>query len=472
MKPFRTAVCTALCLFGLLGLFAITFSAQEPAETREAEEPAPVMIRSSVEPGTGVYVGQKVKLNVDVMTNTWFPKAPQYPELRIPGAICLEMSQFGINFTERIEGETYAVQRKAYVIYPQKAEQYSVPSLTVEIVYARPGQPHGKASLNSPIQTFTARIPEQAEGLDYFVTTPRLQVAEEYDRKFDGLKVGDSIKRSVAMTADDSVGMLLPPLEFSSAEGLAIYPAAPRMEDESNRGVYTGRRIESVTYLMEKEGEYTLPEISIFWFDIQSQTIKTEILPAVNFSVAANPDLEQEMLAFLDEEEEELEKESTATQKKQLNIKNVVYLILAIGIVFAALSIFIIPFLKRLFAWRRRRKQLQAKSEKAYFKHFRAACRSGNPSSIMNSLMAWLNRTYKGYGAATLERFLKEADTSELTKKSEQLMMRLYNPEHSDTSHEEWSSKLFFKSMARARKKLLREEKVKIRATRLKPLNP
>jgi hypothetical protein len=469
MKPFRAAVRIILCV---LGLFAFSLSAQESTDTTESKEPAPVMIRSSVEPETGAYVGQKVRLHVDVMTNTWFPQAPQFPELRIPGAICLELSQFGINFTERIEGETYAVQRKEYVIYPQRAEQYSTPSLTVDIVYARPGQPHGEASLNSPTQTFTARIPEQAKALDYFVTTPRLQVNETYDRQFDGLKVGDSVKRTVTMTADDSVGMLLPPLEFSGTEGLAVYTTAPRMEDESNRGVYTGRRIESATYVMEKEGEYSLPEISIFWFDIQNKQVRTEILPAVSFAVAANPDLEEEMLAFLDEEEPEVEEQITATIKKTLDIKNLVYLIIAIIILLAALWIFIIPFLKRLLAQLKRRKILGAESEKAYFKHFRGACRSGNPNAIMNCLMAWLDRAYKGRGTATLERFLKETYSPELAKQIEQLMTRLYGVERGEVSQKKWSGRVFFKSVARARRKILKSEKVKAGATGLNPLNP
>lgn len=469
MRPLRTAMHTALCLLGLTASF---LSAQETTEAVEAQRPAPVMIRASMEPETGVYVGQKVKLNVDVMTNTWFPKAPQFPELRIPEAICLELSQFGINFTERIEGETYAVQRKEYVIYPQRAEQYAVPSLTVVVVYARPGQPHGEVSLNSPTQTFRAQIPEQAKGLDYFVTTPRLQVNEVYDPPLDGLKVGNSVKRTVTMSADDSVGMLLPPLEFSAEEGLAVYPNPPRMEDEGNRGVYTGRRIESVTYLMEKKGEYTLPEISIHWFDLKTNQLKTEILPAVNFSVVANPDLEQEMLTFQDEEEAEPEKEGMASAKRKFDIKNIVYLFIAIGIVFMALWVFIIPFLKRFFAWRKKQIQLQAQSEKAYFKRFREAARSGNPSSIMNSLMAWLDRAYKKPGTITLTQFVDLADDAALEDQAKRLEFQLFGSAKDDLSEKEFQSKNFFNSVAKARKSLLRKKKISLKSSGLQPLNP
>ncbi|MFC2164692.1 hypothetical protein ACFLT2_06830, partial [Acidobacteriota bacterium] len=151
---------------------------------------------------------------------------------------------------------------------------------------------------------------------------------------------------------------------------------------------------------------------------------------------------------------------------------SIVYLILAIVILLAALWIFLIPFLKRFFSWWKRRNQLQAKSEKAYFKKFQLACRKGNPRSIMQSLMSWLDRAHKGPEAVTLEHFLKEADNLELTKQTEQLMMQLYGQGQSDDSQKKWSGSRFFKSFARARRKLLKAKKIEIKPDELQPLNP
>ena len=455
----------------LIGITAISSLAQEPPESKEPEGPPPVMIRSSLEPETGVYVGQKVRLHVEVLTNTWFAKAPQFPELRIPHAICLELSQFGVNFAERIEGETYAAQRKEYAIYPQRAERYSVPSLIVDITYARPGEPHGEVTLNSPPQVFEAQIPEKAKGVDYFVTTPHLQVNEEYDRGFDDLKVGDSLTRSITMIADDSVGMLLPPLDFGLTEGLGVYPASPRMEDESNRGVYTGKRFESVTYVMEKEGDYTLPEITIHWFDLQNEKLKTETLPGVKFSVAANPDLEQERLAFL-EEEEEAKEEIAATQKRPLDVKSLLYLILALALLFAALWIFLIPYLKRCVAWWKRRRSIQAESEEAYFKRFRKSFNKGDPKEIMQGLLTWLDKIYPGPGAATIDDFVRRADDLELQALAAGLKDELYGKSDIDESYTEWSARDFYRTVSQARKRLMRKEQFKTKPTGLQPLNP
>lgn len=446
--------------------------AQEPPETEEEQGSPPVIIRSSLSPETGVYVGQKVRLFVEVLTNTWFAKAPQFPELRIPHAICLELSQFGVNFSERIEGETYAAQRKEYVIYPQRAARYSVPSLTVNITYARPGEEPGKVTLLSPPQEFKARVPDEAKGVDYFVTTPQLRVKEEYDRSFDDLKVGDSLTRTVSMIADDSVGMLLPPLDFGAIEGLSIYPASPRMEDESNRGVTTGKRFESATYFMEREGEYTLPEINIYWYDPQNEELKTETLPAVDFSVAANLDLEEEMLAFLEDEEKNLEAEIGTAKKRPLDIKNILYLILAVSLLVAALAIFIIPYLKRFMTWWRKRRSILAESEEAYFKRFRKACRKSNPKEAMQSLLNWLDKVYPGPGAATIDDFAGQSGDLELQVLTAGLKSELYGKSGIDEPQEKWSGRDFYRTVSQERKHIIKKARVVAKPSGLQPLNP
>jgi hypothetical protein len=458
--------------------FHVTVSAQFPFTSREPTGPKPVMVRVSLNPDMDVYVGQKVLLYVDVLTNTWFTKAPKYPELRIPHAVCLELSQFGTNYSERIQGETYAVQRKEYVIYPQRAERYTTPELTVEIVYARPGETPGEVTLSTKSLEFEARIPEEAQGVDNFVSTPNLRVREQYDRVFEDMKVGDSVTRTITMTAEDSVGMMLPPLEFDKIEGMAVYPKAPQTENTSNRGQYTGTRIESATYVMETEGEYIFPEIKVFWFDLRSETFRVEILEKVEFTVAENPDLEAEMLAFLEDEPVGEEEQAAATNKK-LEVKTIIYLALAILLVTAALLIFFIPLVKRYLAWRKQRKLIKAESEETYFRVFRHACRSGEARHVMQSLLGWLDKIYTGPGAATVEEFVQAADDLELKALAAGLKEELYGkaeepyekPEGDDVHHS-WQAVDLYNSVSKFRKALLKEKKVQARPTGLMPLNP
>ena len=113
------------------------------------------------------------------------------------------------------------------------------------------------------------------------IATPKLTVNERFDRKPETLKVGEAFTRTITMTVKDSIAMLLPPLPFEAVEGLGVYPAQPQVTDKAERGQYTGTRVESVTYVMEKPGDYHLPQITIHWWDTSRGELKQEVLPAL-----------------------------------------------------------------------------------------------------------------------------------------------------------------------------------------------
>jgi hypothetical protein len=56
--------------------------------------------------------------------------------------------------------------------------------------------------------------PAGAGGAKYFLTTKNFHIDRSLDRKLEGLEVGDLIIRTINMTAEDTVGMTLPPISF------------------------------------------------------------------------------------------------------------------------------------------------------------------------------------------------------------------------------------------------------------------
>ena len=66
-----------------------------------------VKIRHRLEPAEPVYIGQPVRLWIEVMTRTWFLEAPRYPDtIEVRNAIVIPPDAFGVNTTERIGGDT------------------------------------------------------------------------------------------------------------------------------------------------------------------------------------------------------------------------------------------------------------------------------------------------------------------------------------------------------------------------------
>jgi hypothetical protein len=57
----------------------------------------------------------------------------------------------------------------------------------------------------------------------------------------------------------------------------------------TERGDFLGERRETITYLIEKPGTITLPEITFNWWNPTTKTIESKTLPAATFEVPAPP---------------------------------------------------------------------------------------------------------------------------------------------------------------------------------------
>ena len=170
---------------------------------------AEVRIDAFAEPDGDVYLGQRVRLIVEVRTDTWFTTAPRYPELRIDGTVALLPEAFGINFTKREGGTTWAGQRQRYVLFPQRVGQLTIPPIDVALAVSTGGQAGEIQVVKTPSVTINVVAPPGTADVPAFVTTPRLRVREEWKGNIEDLKVGDAITRRITQSADDVFALLL-----------------------------------------------------------------------------------------------------------------------------------------------------------------------------------------------------------------------------------------------------------------------
>ncbi len=207
-----------------------------------------------------VTVGQPVTLTVDVYVPSFFTGAPRFPQLEVKDAVVVFIDE-GTNLNQRVGEQDYAGQRRSYKIYPQREGEFVVPDFAVKVSYT--GE-DGPMRVPAPAKggSFQATIPAGARGVDHFLATSSLELQADTDRPLAGLRAGDSFTRTITMTAADAFAMMLPPLAFAPVDGLAVYPAQPKVADTSGgeRGeARVAERRESVTYVLQKPGSYRLP---------------------------------------------------------------------------------------------------------------------------------------------------------------------------------------------------------------------
>ena len=251
--------------------------------------PARPIARVEVTPRAAI-VGSPMELRITLLVPTWFTSAPDYPSFEVAGLIVRRPPNSSYNARETIDGVAYSGIVRDYQIYPQRAAQYLLENLVVDLEYAHPDtrQPVEVALQLRPIR-FEGTIPAPASGLDPFLATSRLVLDQDIEGAVDELEVGDAITRTITVRARDLPAMFIPPL-FPHGEtfsGLRAYPQSPLSEDLPGReaGHTTGRRTESVTYVIEAPGEHTLPILALQWWNRRTGRIETTEAPAISFRV-------------------------------------------------------------------------------------------------------------------------------------------------------------------------------------------
>jgi hypothetical protein len=399
-------------------------------------EPGHVRVRARVEPEV-VYVGQKVELVIDVLTKTWFLGAPRFPQnLEVADAIVLPPEGFGVNFTERIQGETYAAQSRKLTLFATRPGVYEIPPATVRVVVADDrARPTPELSLETPPLRFAARLPEAAGGLGLVIATPRLAARQEWSGELGEARTGDALERTITLTVEDSAAMLLPPIHFDVPAGVAAYPQRPQVSDRRGRGAMTGTRVDAVTYVLEEEGKVRLPDIEILWWDIEADRLRTEILPGGELEVKLNPELVVEEAVL----EEELAEAPPEESSEETPWGRVVGFLVLLALVVAARR----PVVRLVTAVAVRLGRGSG-GEAAYFRRFRQAARGGDPRSTLAALYAWMDRFAPG-SPTTLESFAENAGDSALSEELRGLL------EAASTGCGIWSPRSLVRGVAKAR---------------------
>ncbi|WP_236170606.1 BatD family protein [Pseudomonas pseudonitroreducens] len=251
-----------------------------------AAEPE-VKVRSQLLPGDSVLVGGTLTLQVDLLVDTWFAQPPQLPALKIAGAVVSEPSSEATHLNEKIAGKPFFGLRYGYQITPQNAGEFTLPALDIQV---QPGQGSGPLQITSQPLHFTARAPAGAasEGGQRLVAS-QVRITQELKASHQPLRVGDSVTRTLHITAEGAQAMLIPAPDFATLQGLRRYVQSPTVQalSDGRGGSSGGERMDAVTYVIDRAGDFQLPAIELHWWAAESGEQRSVTAPALEFAAQA-----------------------------------------------------------------------------------------------------------------------------------------------------------------------------------------
>lgn len=250
-----------------------------------AAEPE-VRVRAQLLPGDSVMVGGTLNLQLDLLVDTWFSQPPQLPPLKLAGAVVSEPASEATHLTEKIDGKTFFGLRFHYQVTPQSARGFDIPPLDIQV---QPGQGSGPVQVHSQALHFTARQPAGAgsESAQRLVAS-RVTISQELTASHEPLRVGDSVTRKVHVRAEGAQAMLIPAPAFTDVDGLRRYLQAPTVQplSDGRGGVLGGERMDAVTYVVTRAGDFQLPAIELPWWAADSGEQHSVSAPALKLSAS------------------------------------------------------------------------------------------------------------------------------------------------------------------------------------------
>ncbi len=269
-------------------LAVLVLTAGLAATAASAEDRAEVSLTVNVDDAP--WTGEQTTLNLDLKTPALSFAEIHFDLPEVAGALLLRTDSTTVKLSERRGGETWQVLRYPITLFPQQAGDLTVPPFEVRF-RTRAGfgtEPTSHRLETAPLQ-LVVRQPPGLEPGKVVVTTPDHSVTANWTLPQQPVRAGDAITLTVERRAARLSAMLLPALPVFEAEGLAAYPAAPLIDDRTNRGSLVGERTDRITWIVERPGDYRLPTVAFRWWDPVREALNTDVVDGVVFTAEATP---------------------------------------------------------------------------------------------------------------------------------------------------------------------------------------
>nr|WP_315594420.1 BatD family protein [uncultured Cupriavidus sp.] len=247
-----------------------------------------------------VVAGQSLQIEVTILAPNFFLSAPAFPSLQVPGAVVTMPDERAANSTESIDGVSYAGISKTYSFTPQTAGDFTLPSPEIRFTYAGDDGKPREASVTLPATTIHAGgqqgAPAQASNVPSTLPAAPIHITQQFDQPLSGkdahLRAGDALVRTITIFAPGTPAMMIEPPTLAATRGVKEFHADPQLRDgvaatgDEPAGTSGGRRVETITYVFEGSGRFTLPAASVAWYDPASGKRAQSSAPAVTVEVS------------------------------------------------------------------------------------------------------------------------------------------------------------------------------------------
>lgn len=271
-----------------------------------AASAAKIFIETSATPDRP-YVEAAVRLTVRLFTSE-----PLYhADLELPENSDFVVKQVGSDEDSDAErnGRTYQVVTRQYLLFPLHSGKLTLqgPVLEAEVAVSQPQSSYGNGFFGGPAfgMLRTVRpvelhgdpvvlsvLPRPAGSVgSYWLPAHDVTLSAAWNPAQLSAQAGDPVTLDLDLRATGLTAAQLPDLSslLSVPSGVKAYPDQPKLSDSAQGGELVGSRDQTIALMADSPGHYTIPALTVKWWDTQTNQPRTATLPARTLNILPAP---------------------------------------------------------------------------------------------------------------------------------------------------------------------------------------
>ena len=339
-----------------------------------------------------VVVEQPVKVMVTAYSPTWFAEPLSFENLQVNGAFIQSFSRT-VSGIQYVNNKKYATLDFYYIIFPYTSGEIVFPELTITTSIPPEGEYKGKPVTlkTKPITIQVDPVPDNADA-DRWLVANDVRVNNSWSMDLKQLKKGEVIERTISIRAAGTLPSFIDVPDIGTVDFASVYNSEPSFFDDRDEKAANGRRVDKFAYLLEKEGEFIVPEVKVTWWNPHMGRFYSRTLPEYKLIVSENSAINS--LSHLRDSLQALNPTLAAVAEEADEVDySSWYRYTIFGLLVIVVVLILAKFVKRIRKLAAARRQAYRESEAYWYDQIK---RQTNASGLLNALYQWLDHLKDG----------------------------------------------------------------------------
>ena len=201
-------------------------------------------------------------------------------------------------YQTRLGGKDYIVLEKQMALFPQQSGDLEIEPVIAEIQITKRslslfGAPQNGGNIRrigskgASIEVLT--IANESSAKQWLPST-KLSLNEEWPNDIKTLIAGEPVTRTITLVAEGLTSAQLPELNQTQVDGIKRYPDKPLLQDQKTDTGIVGIRQQKIALIPTKAGIYTLPAVTIDWWNVVTGKQEQVKIPSRTIEVKVGAD--------------------------------------------------------------------------------------------------------------------------------------------------------------------------------------